>query len=450
MVTSPELSPAAIVVLSRARCDGYEVILPDFTIDLAVQMEIDGAMRHAGAVWVSGAYRFLLPAKPILTALVASGEARAAAKVVVLSYGMGVESSAILLRWLEDPPSRDFDLSQLIIITAQTGNEFQDLGPLIQGHIIPRLVKDGVRWVQVARAGARQEDGIVVLEDSRASTRAYLEGAFKLSDELTTAGTVPQVAAGRRLCSLKAKGWPLDTWLEQNMAGRPFRHVMGFNADENDRMVRDSSYSTHQRSSEYPLAVWGWSREACERYIHDLTGVMWPKSCCSYCPFAYKVNSADMGRHLDRFRAEPAASAEALLLEHVSLALNPRMTLYASRSLRSVIEAAPGMEKVLEAFAALLATLPWTVYRVRRYYHARGRADRKTDFMIKHTSSDGAHEALFEFGGDVRHEAGAARIYTLHRGSSYPTREEFYVAAPALPIEKSRAGFDARWAGSGS
>lgn len=441
------LSPEALDVLRDARVDGTSLYLPDQTIDLTTQLEVDEALRLAGGVWKSGAYRFLTAAGPVVERMVLAGVVRPAEPPVVLSYGMGVESTSILLRWLEDPSSRNFELSQLILITAQTGDEFRDLGPLIQEHLIPRLVRAGVRWVQVARVGVRQEDGIVVLEDSRSPTRAHIDGAFKLSDELTSAGTVPQVASGRRLCSLKAKGWPLDTWLEREMSGRRFRHIMGFNADEQTRMSRDSSYSTYQRSSEYPLAVWGWNREACERYIHDLTGVVWPKSCCSYCPFAYKVNSADMIKHLDRFRADPEAAAQALLLEHVSLALNPRMALYASRSLRSVIEETPGMGPVLEAFKGLLEALPWAVYRVRRYYHARGRADRKTDFMIKHTSSDGAHEALFEFSGDVRHEAGAARIYTLHRGSSYPTREEFYVAAPALPVEKSRAGFNARWAG---
>lgn len=40
----------------------------------------------------------------------------------VLSFGMGVESSALLLRWLEEPESRDFDLERdLIVITSQTG-----------------------------------------------------------------------------------------------------------------------------------------------------------------------------------------------------------------------------------------------------------------------------------------------------------------------------------------
>jgi hypothetical protein len=37
----------------------------------------------------------------------------------------------------------------------------------------------------------------------------HLGGAYKLSDEMLAAGTVPQVA-GSRKCSAKAKGWVLD------------------------------------------------------------------------------------------------------------------------------------------------------------------------------------------------------------------------------------------------
>lgn len=36
---------------------------------------------------------------------------------VYLSWGMGVESTAILVHWLLDPESRNFPLSQLTVIT---------------------------------------------------------------------------------------------------------------------------------------------------------------------------------------------------------------------------------------------------------------------------------------------------------------------------------------------
>ena len=46
----------------------------------------------------------------------------------VLSYGLGLDSTAVLLRWLTDPSSRDFDLSDLVVITAMTGDEFSATG----------------------------------------------------------------------------------------------------------------------------------------------------------------------------------------------------------------------------------------------------------------------------------------------------------------------------------
>lgn len=37
---------------------------------------------------------------------------------VVLGFGLGCDSSAILARWLTDPTSRDFELHQLAVITG--------------------------------------------------------------------------------------------------------------------------------------------------------------------------------------------------------------------------------------------------------------------------------------------------------------------------------------------
>lgn len=41
---------------------------------------------------------------------------------VVLSYGMGTDSTALLLRWLLEPATRPCDLSDILVITAQTGD----------------------------------------------------------------------------------------------------------------------------------------------------------------------------------------------------------------------------------------------------------------------------------------------------------------------------------------
>ena len=44
---------------------------------------------------------------------------------VFFSYGMGVDSTAILLRWLHESSSRDFDLGDLVVLTAMTQGDFK-------------------------------------------------------------------------------------------------------------------------------------------------------------------------------------------------------------------------------------------------------------------------------------------------------------------------------------
>lgn len=45
---------------------------------------------------------------------------------IFLSYGLGVDGTAILLRWVKEREARDFDLSELTVITAQVGEEWDD------------------------------------------------------------------------------------------------------------------------------------------------------------------------------------------------------------------------------------------------------------------------------------------------------------------------------------
>lgn len=90
-----------------------------------------------------------------------------------------------------------------------TGDEYEDTGSLIETHILPPMRDFGIRYVQVARAGSKEADGIVVLDDSRQPQRLYLEGAYKVSDELRVNGTVPQFA-GVHKCALKFKAFVIE------------------------------------------------------------------------------------------------------------------------------------------------------------------------------------------------------------------------------------------------
>jgi hypothetical protein len=311
---------------------------------------------------------------------------------VVLSYGMGVDSTAILVRWIDDPSSRDFELEDLIVLTAQTGNEFPETGRQVEQYILPLLRKHNIRFVQVARSDLSTAAPTTVFTDTRSPRRLYLDGDYKLSDESFSQGTVPSYG-GDRLCSMKSKGVPLDNWMEAEMAGRNYRHVIGFNADEGERKDRDEAYVKPGRASEYPLFDWkwngkqGWGRQAVEDYLYDYFGEEWLKSCCIFCPFTEGRPS-----QLRRMVEVPGLSVNALMMEWCATSFNPNIALYAagrtkfrrwsSRTLYDTLLAAPdavtedgeGLTteeaeecvELVELFEERLAAVPWGIYYVRR------------------------------------------------------------------------------------
>ncbi|CRK56938.1 hypothetical protein [Alloactinosynnema sp. L-07] len=121
---------------------------------------------------------------------------------VVMSNGNGVDSAAILFGWLTDPSTRDFDLDELLIITACTGEEYPSTFEAVDAHLIPALAAAGVRFLQVGRGGQAVSDGYDVLADSFAPTHLVRRGAWHLGSEMDAALTVPQVVDGRRECSV--------------------------------------------------------------------------------------------------------------------------------------------------------------------------------------------------------------------------------------------------------
>lgn len=390
----------------------------------------------------------------------------------ILSYGLGVDSSAILLRWLEDPPSRPCPLEDLIVITAQTGDEYADTRRDIETHILPRLRAHQVRFVQVARSGRRQEEGITVLDDSRAATHLHIEGHYKLSDELRAAGTVPQFA-GEHICSLKFKAWVIETWLQQHV-GDSSRHAFGYNAEETRRIAKSDAafarriafgfnseeakrvqkavaYDNAIRQSFYPLMEWGWNRATCIDYLRQKLGVLWQKSSCVYCPF-----NALKPEAIDRHKNHPDQVGDALMLERVSLSLNPRGRLYRDQSLLSITDSS-GNELALDRYRVKLEESQWAVYRVRRIYQAgkdklgaispnkKGHVLRAVEQLTPSLEAQAAAEMLNQLarGSDQTvHENGITYMYRLRCGTTFPTREEFLVALPAVVESKARHGLD--------
>ncbi|MFB7378082.1 hypothetical protein ACFC6U_01840 [Kitasatospora purpeofusca] len=429
----------------------------------------------------------------------------------VVSWGLGADSTAILLRFLENPAAYGLrpDLSDLIVITAMTGMEWPDSVSLAEQHVLPLLRTHRVRYVQIARGGhSIARSGVEILSDTRAPTRIHTSGRWSLLLDLSESGTVPMYG-GSRLCSVRAKGEPLDRWFEQNLHG-PYRHVVGFEAGEASRARVDTSFPKPGRRPWYPLINWGWDRPALLAYLKSRLGVSYPKSFCWACP--YPVSAGSLPDHMARSRRFPRQIAEAALLEYTAQALNPRFTLYAKSSLREELHRA-GNCTALDLLAERLDSEPWSIYEVRRVL-APGRSEHcktwhgprcarchklavesgappselprckvcqtvsgarcpRRDPLCSDPQVKGnvwrsvrrigilsRRQALADLerfadrpGRALEHVASAVpgydlgfdRVVTVRRADSYPTRERQFVTAPATVLPKARAGFEAAW-----
>jgi len=69
-----------------------------------------------------------------------------------------------------------------------TGDEFDQTAREVTEHILPLMRQHGIRYVQVARHGPKEADGITILSDTRLPDFLYIKGDFKLSDELSASG----------------------------------------------------------------------------------------------------------------------------------------------------------------------------------------------------------------------------------------------------------------------
>lgn len=396
---------------------------------------------------------------------------------VQLCNGMGVDTAAIITRLIEEPAARtllvpdgaggarpvSFDLADVDVVTAMTGDEFDETRQVMEEYLLPAMAEARMRYVQVARAGQSQEDGIVVLDDTDRPEKMHMRGPWRLSDELRGAGTLPQTASGARRCSYRAKGWVLDRWAEQEYGDGERIHIIGFAAEEGVRAARDTSYSKAGRRSVYPLMQWrrpdgtlGWDRDYCLAYLRDRYGIEWPRSCCTYCPFAggSKAKNAALAR---RWENDPEGAALALELELVALALNPRMKLFKDVAARQVA-LEQGLTRALAAAEDELNRREWAVYEVRRVHRPRGARlgcdgdpTRKghTWRSVRRARSgsrrDMCRSILGARGGRV--EGGITpRLWLREAQDTYPSAEHFAVAAPGGVDDKDRNNFEALWA----
>ncbi|WP_208948631.1 hypothetical protein [Streptomyces subrutilus] len=401
------------------------------------------------------------------------------------------------------------DLSDLVVVHAVTGDEWPDSLDYVNRLVLPLLRQKRVRLVQIARGGPEDADGVVVLDDSRAPRRIFAQGPWRLSDELRLAGTVPQMAQGKRTCSQRFKGWDLDQWAEAEFGVDSFRRVIGYHAGERGRADKDSGIQRELNRAAgrticepfYPLIDAGMERAAVEAYVLGMLGEPIRKSYCATCPFSGVCASREA--HEARLRAHPHIAADVLRLEYVSQALNERVALYGTTSLRKRLTEDGRNTAVLDAFELSLEQAPYAVYEVRRVYHAARTADcreqhgkscsaprwwcrqPRTDACrtehpagrfgpwcsgpdacrgvakkgqawrsvrtVWEGSRAGAQQHVQELAAEHAMQlrrgehSGLERAHYLDEGDGFPSTSAYLVAAPAGVRDKQRTRFEERW-----
>lgn len=189
---------------------------------------------------------------------------------VVVAYGGGVDSTAMLIELVERGERID------IVLFADTGSEKPETY-LFVWLFSQWLADRGVRLV------------VVRYEPQRFK---HWPPYRSLDENCFTNGTLPSISFGRHSCSLKWKVEPQDRWLETWepavacwAAGGKVVKLIGYDAGPADtkRFAHAVGQEDARFDYRYPLREWGWDREACKARIAAAGLPIPAKSACFMC-----------------------------------------------------------------------------------------------------------------------------------------------------------------------
>lgn len=179
-----------------------------------------------------------------------------------LAYGLGVDSTAIIVGFVQRGIRPDFIL--FADVGAEKASTYAYL-PIIQKY----LARHHFPPVTVVRY------------QPRFSPYTTIEGNMVMN------GTLPGATFNRGSCTDKWKIKPQMKWEKENVRGR-ITKVIGFEAGEEYRQLRanDKVHSGHSDRYNYlyPLIEWGWNRDECKARIEEAGLPVSPKSSCIFCP----------------------------------------------------------------------------------------------------------------------------------------------------------------------
>lgn len=194
----------------------------------------------------------------------------AAPPPVVLAYGIGVDSTALLVELHARGETPD------LVLTADPGAEKPET------YAYQRIMAE---WM--AARGIPYE--VVTYRPRR--FKHYPPYATLLTNLLANA-TLPSISMGRHSCSLKWKVAPQDAFLKQwapakaawSRAKKVIR-LIGYDASPADtrRYAHAATLSDPLFECRYPLREWGWDRTRCAARITEAGLPVPPKSSCFFC-----------------------------------------------------------------------------------------------------------------------------------------------------------------------
>ena len=172
----------------------------------------------------------------------------------VLSFGGGVDSSAILLIHLY---RQDLDIDHVVF--SDTGAE--SAGTYANVRYFKNLCEQrGIPFSIVSKEGET------------------------ITQWVTRLGIVPVMIGGSHVCSSKFKGEVIAKWAKKNFPGEPITYLIGIETDELYRKKRFTKPAQDKANYEYPLIDLGETRDSCLALIESF-GLDVPKSSCVFCPF---------------------------------------------------------------------------------------------------------------------------------------------------------------------
>lgn len=186
-------------------------------------------------------------------------------KPVVVAYGLGVDSTAMLVGMINRGEIPD------LILFADVGNEWPE----------------SYEYLPVINAWLREHGAPEVQVVRRVGVRTTYN---TLEENCLVNETLPSLAFGRKACSQKWKVEPQNKFVSKWgpakaawAAGLKVTKLIGYDAGPKD-MRRSDIAEDKQYEYRYPLREWGWDRERCIAEI-KAAGLPVPrKSACFFCP----------------------------------------------------------------------------------------------------------------------------------------------------------------------